>query len=284
MRFPSSFKYVYAISAALWLGTVSFMAYNVHRGNSFSDKNNLVSEGDKFLFQQRSYDIGFRGHPFGILRTVFSLSAAISFEMDMDVDYLYRGQKKSQKIYGKITADRYSNITEVMLLLRGRNTASPETDVTVVRGKLKDNRFLYDIVSKEGEEKKNSGEIRLRGSYVLINPVYPFGRDLRELRHGKRASAVYNPLRNTFERINYSTTGKKADILGKQAVEIAADAMGVAYSLFLTKDGELMKVSMPSGLYIVQRPEEKPEEELSFLDVGKVMESVISEFQKKKNK
>ncbi|MBN1521540.1 MAG: hypothetical protein JW928_03320, partial [Candidatus Aureabacteria bacterium] len=114
----------------------------------------------------------------------------------------------------------------------------------------------------------------------LINPVYPFGRNMRYIREDKKRTTFYNPWSRKFERIEYTVTGKKESINGEKAVEVQAMFYGVTYSLFLSPTGELLQVSFPSGLSIRQVPSDLNVEPEMFLNLEKIFREMVRNIRK----
>jgi len=256
----------------------------VKQNKGVTFKSQFAPTGERFLFQEKKYIISFNGDVFGVMNSFFSLSEVISFEMDLDVNYQYKDKKTLHKFFGKINADRLRNIKDLTLISKRKREDEEGIDLKSFRAEMKGNSLHYILAEKESEKNNFSGEIKIKGDYWLINPVYPFGRNLKALKMRKRMTAVYNPWKKRFEKIEYDLTKNNEVINGLKAVEVKARAYGVEYSLFLSEAGELLKISTPVGLNIVQIPSDTKVDIENYLDIEKTFKILVKNMKKEHKK
>ncbi|MBN1521581.1 MAG: hypothetical protein JW928_03530, partial [Candidatus Aureabacteria bacterium] len=188
------FRYVYLFSFIFWISMTawfSFILLKKERGIAYQSQ--FTPTGDRFLFQEKKFVIAQRDSIFGVMTSFFSLSDSISFEWDLSINYLYNSQEISQKVYGKIEADRLRNIRDINVILKSTKDNSEDVSLTSFRGMFRNNALFYDIIIKKDENRQMSGDIPVKGEYWLINPVYPFGRNMRYIREDKKRTTFYNP-------------------------------------------------------------------------------------------
>ncbi len=260
-----------------WFFSLIFME-DAPRGR-FED---FGGEKERYLFQQKKYVLGFNDEVFGVLNSFFSLSDVISFEMDIQLKYLINNKKQDQKVYGKIKADRKRMISELLFILKRKEKTNDKIELTSIRGVFEGDLLKYEINDKDSVNKKIKGDIKIKGKYWLVNPVFPFGRNMKQLKETKRTTAFYNPVMNKFERIKYVITNEKSLINGQNTVKVQASLRGVSYDMFLTDAGELLKVLLPSGFYIKQVPMDDTVKVNNYLNVEKAFNEIINKMSKKK--
>lgn len=266
-----TFRYVYLVSLVFWLFMAGwFFSIILKKDSRIGYKSQFSQTGERFLFQEKRFVISFQDQAFGVLKTFFSLSEKISFEMDMNVKYRFKGTESSQKIYGKITADRLRNIKDVLFIFKNREKDSEKLKLTSFRGKFNERCFDYEIIVKGGTSSRFEGSMDMKGNYWLINPVFPFGRNMKFLKQKEKYMAFYDPWSRKFERIEYTFTENRELINDHKAIEVRAKMHGMEYSLFLTSAGELLKVVIPPGLTIQQMPSDSKVELDKFIDVENV--------------
>ena len=239
------------------------------KGKGFLSQFDL--EEDPFKFQQKKFIFVHNNETVGILDSFFSLSETISFEINLKLNYKVKSQKYFQKIYGKIIAERLRLITDVFLIIKSSDAQSNNAGLTSFRGKFNDNIFHYDIVEKKEKKREISGDIKVKGRYWLINPVFPFGRNLKALKDGGKHTAIYDPMREKYEKIEYKIVNRAAEVDGKKTVEVQANIYGMYFKLFLSPAGELLKASMPGEFYIAQVEPESKVEVNGSLDIEKLL-------------
>jgi len=280
-----SFKYVYTALLIFWVAMMGQLFFDIFRQNKgVRFKSQFAPTGERFLFQEKKYIVKFGDQVFGVMNSFFSLSEIISFELDIDVNYQYKNERIFHEIYGKINADRLRNIKDFTFISKRKKSDGKDIRLTSLRGELEGNNLHYILAEKENDKNNLSGNLNVKGDYWLINPVYPFGRNLKALKESKKLSAVYNPWNKRFERIEYDLTGKRETVNGRKAVEVKAKAYGVGYSLFLSETGELLKITTPLGFAVEQMPSDTKVELENFLDVENTFNVLVKNMKKEHKK